>query len=101
MPSVGLRMSDSCRPHVVPCRAKVVADQPPKNPIKISAKIVRHGCYVAFQKAEIVIPRGQFAGILRRIDQRRRPAAPECTIAPRSFVLPPTGSVRSDRCQEC
>ena len=44
--------------------------------IKIGAKIVRHGRYVTFQMAEVVIPRDLFANILRRIDRLRPPPAP-------------------------
>ena len=44
--------------------------------IKIGAKIVRHGRYVTFQMAEVVIPRDLFADILRRIDRLRSPPAP-------------------------
>ena len=43
--------------------------------IKIGAKIVRHGRYVTFQMAEVVIPRDLFADILRRIDRLRPPPA--------------------------
>ena len=39
-------------------------------------KIVRHGRYVTFQMAEVVIPRDLFADILRRIDRLRPPPAP-------------------------
>ena len=39
--------------------------------IKIGGKIVRHGRYVTFQMAEVAIPRGLFADILRRIDRLR------------------------------
>ncbi len=39
--------------------------------IKIGAKVVRHGQYVTFQLAEIVIPRRLFAAILRLIDGLR------------------------------
>ncbi len=39
--------------------------------IKIGAKIVRHGRYVIFQMAEVVIPKDLFADILRRIDRLR------------------------------
>ncbi len=41
--------------------------------IKVAAKVVRHGRYVAFQLAEVVISRALFAEILRLID-RLRPA---------------------------
>ena len=44
--------------------------------IEIGAKIVRHGRYVTFQMAEVVIPRDLFADILRRIDRLRPPPAP-------------------------
>ena len=44
--------------------------------IRIGAKIVRHGRYVTFQMAEIVISRDLFADILRRIDRLRPPPAP-------------------------
>jgi hypothetical protein len=35
--------------------------------VKIGARIVRHGRYVAFQLAEVAVPRALFAEILRRI----------------------------------
>jgi hypothetical protein len=41
--------------------------------IKIGARIVRHGRYVVFQLAEVVVSRVLFAAILRRIDRLRRP----------------------------
>jgi Transposase DDE domain group 1 len=46
--------------------------------IKIGAKVVRHGRYVAFQMAEVAIPRNLFADILRFIAELRPPphAAP-------------------------
>ena len=43
--------------------------------IKIGAKIVSHGRYVAFQMAEIAIPRNLFAEILRLIAELRPPPA--------------------------
>ncbi len=39
--------------------------------IKIGAKVVRHGRYVAFQLAEVAISRTLFAKILRLIGQLR------------------------------
>ena len=39
--------------------------------IKIGAKVVRHGRYVAFQMAEVAIPRTLFADILRLISELR------------------------------
>ena len=41
--------------------------------IKIGAKVVSHGRYVAFQMAEIAIPRNLFADILRLIAELRPP----------------------------
>jgi Transposase DDE domain group 1 len=48
-----------------------------EKPVKIGARIVRHGRYVVFQLAEVAVPRALFAEILRRIDRLRpepRPA---------------------------
>jgi hypothetical protein len=41
--------------------------------IKIGAKVVSHGRYVAFQMAEVAIPRNLFADILRLIAELRTP----------------------------
>ena len=41
--------------------------------IKIGAKVVSHGRYVAFQMAEVAIPRNLFADILRLIAELRPP----------------------------
>jgi len=43
--------------------------------IKIGAKGVSHGRYVAFQMAEVAIPRNLFADILRMIAELRPPPA--------------------------
>jgi hypothetical protein len=44
--------------------------------IKIGAKVVSHGRYVAFQMAEVAIPRTLFADILRLVAELRpSPAA--------------------------
>ena len=45
--------------------------------IKIGAKIISHGRYVAFQMAEVAIPRHLFADILRLIAELRPPPIPE------------------------
>ena len=42
--------------------------------IKIDAKVVSRGRYVAFQMAEVAIPRGVFADILRMIAELRPPS---------------------------
>ena len=47
--------------------------------IKIGAKVVSHGRYVAFQMAEVAIPRSLFADILRLITEMRPP--PDPTLA--------------------
>lgn len=39
--------------------------------VKIGAKVVRHGCYLTFQLAEVAVPRGLFARILALIRQLR------------------------------
>ena len=44
--------------------------------VKIGAKVVRHGRYVAFQMAEVAVPRMLFAQILRLIAQLRPPPDP-------------------------
>jgi hypothetical protein len=41
--------------------------------IKIGAKVVRHGRYIAFQMAELAISRHLFADILRLIAELRPP----------------------------
>jgi hypothetical protein len=46
--------------------------------IKIGAKVVSHGCCVAFQMAEVAVPRALFAKILRLIAELR----------PRSPLIP-------------
>ena len=43
---------------------------------KIDAKIVRHGRYIVFQMAEVAIPKGLFADIMRRIDRLRPKPTP-------------------------
>jgi hypothetical protein len=57
---------------------RLVADEPEGKLIKIGAKLVSHGRYVAFQMAEVAISRQLFADILRLIAQLRPPpdAAP-------------------------
>jgi hypothetical protein len=42
--------------------------------IKIGAKVVSHGRYVAFQMAEVAIPRTLVADILRLIAELRAPS---------------------------
>ena len=42
-----------------------------EKPIKIGAKVVSHGRYVAFQMAEVAIPRQMFQEILRLISELR------------------------------
>ncbi len=47
-----------------------------EKPVKISAKIIRHGRNVAFQMAEVAIPKDRFDDILCRIDRLRPKPAP-------------------------
>ncbi len=44
--------------------------------VKIGAKVARHGRYITFPLAEVVIPRDLFADILRRIDRLRPKPVP-------------------------
>jgi len=48
----------------------------PEMLIKIGAKVVRHGCYVTFQLAEVAVPRELFRKILSLIDDLRPRPAP-------------------------
>jgi hypothetical protein len=68
--------------------------------IKIGAKVVSHGRYVAFQMAEVAIPRQMFQEILRLIAELRPqprpalatsdlPANPENRYHPRQFGAHP------------
>ncbi len=56
--------------------------------IKIGAKIVRHGRYVTFQMAEVVIPCDLFADILRRRRNARRAVSREGSIAHMPELVP-------------
>lgn len=47
--------------------------------IKIGAKVVNHGRYVAFQMAEVAIPRALFAEIMQRISALRSPPTATAT----------------------
>jgi len=47
-----------------------------EKPVKIGAKVVRHGRYVTFQLAEVAVPRSLFLEILRRVNELRRRPAP-------------------------
>ena len=57
--------------------------------IKIGAKVVTHGRYVAFQMAEVAIPRNLFADILRLIAELRPPPDHSARVK-RSFVTRPS-----------
>jgi len=47
-----------------------------KKLIKIGVKVVSHGRYVAFQLAEVAIPRQVFADVTRLIAELRPPPNP-------------------------
>jgi hypothetical protein len=66
--------------------------------IKIGAKVVSHGRYVAFQMAEIAIPRNLFADILRLIGELRPPPITSTGQCVRLSRVPPKtrGDVRLD-----
>jgi hypothetical protein len=44
--------------------------------VKIGVRIVRHGRFVVFQLAEVVVPQALFADILRRIESLRLRSPP-------------------------
>ena len=66
--------------------------------IKIGAKIVSHGRYVAFQMAEVAIPRNLFADILRLIAELRPPPVTSTAYSVRSLRVRAklTGEARLD-----
>ena len=47
--------------------------------IKIGAKVISHGRYVAFQLAEVAVPRIIFADVLRMIAELRPPPVTSTT----------------------
>ncbi len=47
-----------------------------EKPVKIGAKVVRHGRYVTFQLAEVAVPKELFRKILSLIDDLRRRPVP-------------------------
>ncbi len=63
--------------------------------IKIGAKVVSHGRYVAFQMAEVAIPRQMFQEILRLIGELR------LQPPPRLRETPDGDAFKSDRWEEC
>jgi hypothetical protein len=58
---------------VWPLDQRLVADEPQGKADQTGAKIVNHGRYVAFQMAEVAIPKTLFADILRLIAELRPP----------------------------
>ena len=66
--------------------------------IKIGAKVVSHGRYVAFQAAEVAIPRQMFQEVLRLIAELRpQPPSSACVTRRSSHIQEhPTGGVRSN-----
>jgi hypothetical protein len=66
--------------------------------IMVGARLVSHGRYIAFQMAEVAIPRHHFADILRKIaDLRPPPVTSTASCAPMSCVRSKTrGDVRLD-----
>jgi hypothetical protein len=68
-----------------------------KKLIKIGAKVVSHGRFVAFQRAEVAIPRNLFADILRLVAELRPAPATstgQCvrlSLAAKRIYKPPRG----------
>jgi hypothetical protein len=58
--------------------------------IKIAAKVVNHGRYVAFQMAEVAISRHLFGDILRLIAELRPPKPSACVKRSIAFRSRPT-----------
>ena len=69
--------------------------------IKMRAKVVSHGRYVAFQMAEVAIPRQMFQEILRLIAELSAAAATSASVR-RSMVVRsrPTNRRSASLCQE-
>jgi hypothetical protein len=59
--------------------------------IKIGAKVVSHGRYVAFQMAEVAIPRQMFQDILRLIAELRPQPRREQAVLTLCFAKPVSG----------
>ena len=47
-----------------------------EKPVKFGTKVVRHGRYITFQRAEVAIPKSPLANILRLIDDLRPSPTP-------------------------
>jgi hypothetical protein len=54
---------------------RLVADNPEREAHQDRREVVSHGRYVAFQMAEVAIPRMLFADILRLVSELRLPPA--------------------------
>ena len=70
--------------------------------IKIGAKVVSHGRYIAFQMAEVAIPRRMFQEILRLIAELRlqtRHSAPACTRSIAIHSVAATDGRSTSKCQ--
>ena len=77
--SVGLRKRQSLKTKVSPAKTTsplISSGCLREKLIKIGAKLVSHGRYVAFQMAEVALPRMLFAEILRLIAELRPPPDP-------------------------
>ena len=67
--------------------------------IKIGAKVVSHGCYVAFQMAEVAIPRQMFQEILRLIGELRPQPPPRQHETPMLMRSPSNDGRSASKCQ--
>jgi hypothetical protein len=68
--------------------------------IKIGAKVVSHGRYVAFQMAEVAIPRQMFQEILRLIAELRRSRLLRQRETPMLMRSRATDGRSASRCQQ-
>jgi len=66
--------------------------------IKVGAKVISDGCYVAFRMAEVAIPRNLFADILQMIGELRPPPVTSTASCVRPSRVPSKlgGDVRLD-----
>ena len=60
--------------------------------IKIGAKVVSHGRYIAFQMAEVAIPRQMFQGRFLRLIAELRPATATSASMKRSIAIHSTAT---------
>jgi hypothetical protein len=77
--ALAYNLGNFLRTLVMPEPIRDRSDEPERKLIKTGTKVVSHSRYIAFQMAEVAIPRGLFADVLRLIVELRPPSdlAPE------------------------